>query len=105
MWNPKYLAMWPVIAAASCLPHGKDGIDEKMKKRAVMAFAMLMGGVVGWWATGFTGYGLIIIGVQLLLGIATVGLAVMNPYKNAPLEQYLIYQLYTLTNVFWGFIK
>ena len=103
-WAWPMLLMWPVLIGGMSLGYGGDTVGVKVLKRSIFALGVCTAGVFGLWATDFTGMGWLVLGLQVVVGAGSIALGVINPFKNAPVEQYLICQLLTLTIPFWGFI-
>jgi len=104
MWVWQMLLVFPALLGGFSLPYGADDLVGKIVKRAVFASGVCFAGFFCLWGLGFPGAGIGIFVMQLVVGLGSVFLGVKNPYKNAPLEQYMICQLLTFTIPFWGFI-
>ena len=105
VWSWKYLLMYPALAIGFSLGYGADTTMGKILRRSVFALGSLTACLVGAWAVGFTGAALLVLGVATIVGMTSVALGVWNPFKNAPLEQFLISQLLCMFIPFWGFIS
>lgn len=104
-WNPKFLLIWPALIFGFCLPYGGDDTMEKFIKRGVFASGVLLASGIGLWAVAHNGHAYLVLVLQAVLGGVSIILGVFNPFKNAPLEQYLICQVLTLFVPFWGMVK
>jgi hypothetical protein len=105
VWTLEYLLMWPCLIGGFSLPYGANTTWDKVIKRTVFALGVLMACFCGAWATGFTIFGLVILGLAVLTGITSVALGVINPFNNAPLEQFLICQVLCLYVPYWAFVR
>jgi hypothetical protein len=105
VWAWQLLLIWPALIIAFGLPYGSDTFWGKAVKRAVFALGNVSAGFFGYWAMGMPTFGIGILIFQLFIGSGSIYLGVKNPYKNAPLEQFLICILLTLTIPFWAFVK
>ena len=105
VWTWKYLLMFPVLAIGFSLGYGAPTTIGKIIRRSVFAAGVLMACVIGAWSVGFTTASLLVLGISVIVGMTSVALGVWNPFKNAPLEQFLICQLLCMFVPFWGFIS
>jgi len=105
VWSWKYLLMYPAMAIGMSLGYGADTTGAKIIRRSIFAAGVLMACVAGAWAVGFSASALIVLGVSFVVGMTSVALGVWNPFKNAPLEQFLISQLLCMFVPFWGFVS
>jgi hypothetical protein len=104
-WDWRYLIMYPCLIGGFSLGYGGDRMWTKVWKRTVFALGTLMACVVGAWIAGWTPSALLVLGLSFVTGLTSVALGVFNPFKNAPLEQYLICQVLTLYVPFWAFVR
>lgn len=104
-WAWQYAAMYPLLVIAFSLGYDADTLWDRLFRRTIFAAACVSVGILGLWATGFTGFGWGILAFQFLVGLGSVYLGTVNPYGNAPLEQLLICSLITMTIPFWPYIK
>lgn len=104
-WHWQYLLTYPFLVLGFSLSYGDDIVWKKILKRSVFVLGCLLSSLVCLWAIGFSFFGWIVFGLQFIIGLGSIILGVINPYNNAPLEQYLISQLLTLFFVFWPFIR
>jgi hypothetical protein len=104
-WNWKYIMMFPALFLGFSFPYSSKSFWIKIIKRTFFAFGVLSASFVGFWASGFSQEGLIIMFCAVVTGLCSILLGVFNPYVNAPLEQFLICQLLTMFIPFWGFVK
>jgi hypothetical protein len=103
-WSWKLILIYPCLIGGMSLGYGGDTTGEKLIRRAVFASGVLMACVVGLWYVSFSVNGWIMFGLASFIGLTSVVMGVWNPFKNAPLEQYLICQVLTMFIPFWGFI-
>ena len=104
-WAWQYILIWPALIGGMSLGYGADNLGEKILKRSIFALGVCTAGIFGLWATGWTGFGIGILVMQVVIGAASVFLGAQNPYSNSPLEQFLISQILTLTVPFWAFVR
>jgi hypothetical protein len=104
-WVWQYLIVWPCLLGGMSLGYGGDNLSTKVLKRSLFALGVVMAVLVGVWATGFTVSGWLVFGLSVLIGSGSVALGVMNPFNNAPVEQYLVCQTLTMFVPFLAWIK
>lgn len=104
-WNWLYLLMFPCLMIGFSLGYGAETTIGKIFKRSVYALGVLSACLCGFYASGCTLMGWVVIGLAFLTGASSVVLGVWNPYKNAPLEQLLISVALTMYTPWWAFIK
>ena len=104
-WSWKYLLMYPALAVGMSLGYGGDKQLTKILKRSLFAFGVLTACFIGAWICGFSVSSLIVLGLAIITGLTSVVLGVFNPFKNAPLEQFIISQVLTLYVPWWAFIS
>jgi hypothetical protein len=99
------LFIYPSLIGGFSLPYGAKTTWSKVFKRSICALACVSAGFFGFWAMGWPAFGLGVLALQLFIAAGSVYLGVKNPYTNAPLEQFLISILLTLTIPFWAYVK
>jgi hypothetical protein len=104
-WSWKLLLMYPCLVGGMSLGYGADTTCEKILRRFIFASGVLMACFVGLWYVEFTSSGWIVFSIASIVGLTSVIMGAFNPWKNAPVEQYLICQVLTMFIPFWGFIK
>lgn len=104
-WHWQYMLTYAFLILGFSLPYGADTVSEKIFKRSVFVVGSLLASFVCLWAIDFSVFGWVVFVLQSLIGLGSIVLGVINPFKNAPLEQYLISQLLTLFFVFWSFVR
>ena len=105
VWHWQYLLFWPILSIGFSLGYGADTVAERVLKRTLCALAIVSCCAAGAWVHQFTAMSLIVGGLSVFSGIASVVLGVLNPFNNAPLEQFLVCQVLTLYVPFWAFVK
>lgn len=101
----RYFLMFIPIAVGFSLPYGGSSTAKKILQRTIYALGVLGACFVGLWITGFTFFGWVVMALALIIGLSSVVLGVVNPYKNAPLEQGLICLVLNMFVPFWGYIR
>ena len=104
-WVWQFILVWPCLILGMSLGYGGDSYWVKAYKRTIFALGVLSAVLIGVWAAGFTLSGWIVFGLAILVGSGSVILGVLNPFKNAPLEQFLVSQVLTLFIPFLAFIN
>ena len=104
-WVWQYILVFPCLLGGMSLGYGSDITWVKVYKRAIFALGVLMACVVGAWAVGFTASAWIVIGLAFLIGSGSVVLGVLNPFSNAPAEQFLVCQTLTMFVPFLAWIR
>lgn len=104
-WDWRYLLLYPCLWGGFSLGYGGKTTFVKVLKRTAFAFGTLTACVVGAWILQWSVSALVVLGLCFVTGLTSVVLGVVNPFNNAPLEQYLICQVLTLYVPFWAFIK
>ena len=104
-WSWKYLLIYPALIGGFSLGYSSDTLLGKITRRTIFALGVLMACLVGLWATGFTSFGWVVFILAAVTGLTSVVLGAINPFKNAPLEQFLICQVLTLYIPFWAYIR
>lgn len=104
-WVWQYLLIWPCLIGGFSLGYGSDLWWVRVWKRSIFALGVITAVFVGVWATGFTVSGWIVFGLAVVISATSVVLGVLNPFKNAPLEQFLISQVLTLFVPFLAWIR
>ena len=100
----QYLLVYPALILGFSLPYGASTTIDKVVKRTVFAVGVLLACVCGLWATGFTAMGIVVMTIASLVGMTSEVMGVVNPWSNAPLEQFLICQVLCLFVPWWPLI-
>ena len=103
-WSWKLLLMYPCLIGGMSLGYGGDKTSTKVLKRAIFALGCLSACMVGVWYCGWVLAAWIVFGIAFVVASVSVVLGVWNPFKNAPLEQYIICQVLTMFVPFWAFV-
>jgi len=101
----RYFLMFIPLAVGFSLPYGGSTKAEMTFKRIVYALGVLGACFIGLWITGFTFFGWVVMALAVVVGMTSVVLGIINPYKNAPLEQGLICLVLNLFVPFWGYVR
>jgi hypothetical protein len=104
-WCVQYLCFWPALIVGFSLPYGGSSVMEKVVKRTVFALGVLSCCALGLWAVGFSVSGWVVMTLAVITGLTSVALGVLNPFSNAPLEQFIICQVLCIYVPFWGFVR
>lgn len=104
-WSWQYAVMYPFLIIGFSMGYDAETTWGKVFKRLLFAISCVSVGIFGLWATGFTAFGWGVLTLQFLVGLGSIYLGVVNPYGNAPVEQFLICTLITMTIPFWPYIK
>jgi len=104
-WDWRYLLFYPILAAGFSLGYGGSTVIEKVIKRTIFALAVLGCCIVGLWVNQFNMFSWVVTGLAFITGLTSVVLGVINPFNNAPLEQYLICQVLTMYVPWWSMIR
>jgi hypothetical protein len=105
VWVWPYLLFFPLLGVGMSLGYGADTTIGKIIKRTIFALGVLSCCVIGMWVHTFSIFSIVIGILALLIGLGSIVLGVVNPFNNAPVEQYLICQVLTLFVPFWGFVR
>lgn len=105
LWVWQYLLMWPCLIGGMSLGYGSNKLWIKVAKRTLFALGVIMACVVGAWIAHWSGYAWVVLSLAIFTGLTSVVLGVLNPFTNAPLEQFIICQVLTLYVPFWSFIR
>lgn len=105
VWHWQYILFMPILSIGFSLGYGADTVAGRVLKRSICAVAIVSCCVVGAWVHEFSGLSLIVAGLSVLIGAGSVVLGVLNPFNNAPAEQFLVCQILTLFVPFWAFVK
>jgi len=103
-WDWRYLLMYPCLFGGFSLGYGAPTTAGKILRRTLFALGVLTACIVGAWIAGWTVAAYMVLGISFSIGLASVLLGTFNPFKNAPLEQYIICQLLTMFIPFWAFV-
>lgn len=104
-WVWQYLLIFPCLAFGFSLGYGADTVIKRVIRRTVFALGVLTACIVGAWAVGFSFFAWVIVALALITGITSVALGVINPFNNAPLEQFIICQVLCLYVPWWAFVR
>jgi len=104
VWTWQYIFIYPCLIGGFSLGYGANTTWEKILKRGIFALGVLTACFCGFWATGATILGWIVVGLAFLTGVTSVVLGVINPFNNAPLEQFIICQVLCLYIPYWAFL-
>jgi hypothetical protein len=104
-WDWRYLLTYPALAIGMSLGYGANTNIIKALKRALFAAGVLSACVIGAWVAQFSFWAWLVLITCGLFGTASVILGVLNPFNNAPLEQFLISQILTMYVPFLAFIR
>ena len=105
VWHWQYLLFFPALIAGMSLGYGAKTTGGKIVKRLIFALGVTACCALGAWAHGFGAMSLVICGLSVFTGLTSIVLGVINPFNNAPLEQFLICQVLTLYVPFWAFVR
>jgi hypothetical protein len=104
-WVWQYLLFWPILIAGMSLGYGSSQFWIKVLKRTIFALGVVMTCVIGAWIAHWSSSALLVLGLSIATGLTSVLLGVFNPFKNAPLEQFIICQVLTLYVPWWSFVS
>jgi len=104
-WHWQYILTYIPLCIGFSLPYGTDSLTQKVVKRALFAFGVSNACLICLWATGFTSFGWVLVIMSFIGGLLSIVLGAINPYNNAPLEQFIICQYLTLLIPFWPFVR
>jgi hypothetical protein len=104
VWVWQYLLFFPCLIIGFYNGYGGDTMFIKVLRRTLYAFGILSTCAAGLWATGFTSAGWLVTCLAAITGLTSVVLGVLNPFKSARLEEFLICQVLTLYVPYWAYI-
>lgn len=103
-WAWQYLIFYPALFAGFSNGYGGDSTIIKVIRRSLYALGVSAACIAGLYATGFTGMGYLLLGLSVLTGLTSIVLGVVNPFKSARVEEFLICQVLTLYIPFWPYV-
>ena len=104
-WVWQYLLLFPLLWAGFSLGYGSDDIWTKVWKRFIFACGVVASCGIGVWVHNADFPSLVVLGLAFVTGLGSVVLGVVNPWNNAPIEQYIICNLLTMYVITLPFIK
>lgn len=104
-WNWLYLAFFPCLMLGFSMGYGGEELWYKVMRRSVYAFGVLSACVFGAWINSFSASSITVLILAAITGLTSVALGVLNPFKSARLEEFLVCQVLTLYVPFWCYIK
>jgi len=104
MWDWRYILMYPGLVIVFSLGYGGDTQTKKIIRRTIFAIGCVAVGLIGVWIHQWNDVSRCIMIMQAVIGFGSIYLGVKNPYKSAPVEQFLVCLLLTVTIPFWPWI-
>lgn len=104
-WAWQYLTFYPLLMIGFSLGYGGDTTIEKIIRRSVYALGVLSCCIMGMWAVAFSTASIVVGILALITGLTSVALGVLNPFKSARLEEFMVSQVLTLYVIFWSYVK
>jgi hypothetical protein len=105
VWVWQYLLFFPVLFAGMSMGYGADDVLTKVIRRTVFALGVVSACLIGAWISEFSFLSIVVCGLAVFTGAGSIVLGVLNPFNNAPVEQFVISQLLLLYIPWWAFVK
>jgi hypothetical protein len=103
-WLWQYLLFYPCLMIGFSLGYGGDTLTIRLLRRTVYALGVLSTCLIGAWGAGFLVASLIVVALAGLTGATSIALGVLNPFKSARVEEFMVSQVLTLYVPFWAYV-
>lgn len=103
-WTWQYLLFFPALFIGFSMGYGGEDVLTKIIRRSIYAIGILLSCIIGLWATGFTFGGYVLTVLAVITGLTSVALGVLNPFKSARAEEFLVCQVLTMYIPFWPYV-
>jgi ABC-type proline/glycine betaine transport system permease subunit len=104
-WHWQYLTFFPFLIVGFSLGYGAKTAAEKILKRTLYCVGIVLCCVFGMWASSFSMASITVMILSILVALTSVALGVLNPFKSARLEEFLVSQVMTMFIPFWALVK
>ncbi len=104
-WVWQYMAFGPCLMLGFSLGYSGDSFWHMVARRTVFALGVLSACVFGMWAKDWSSASITVGILAFVIGMTSVVLGVLNPFKSARLEEFLVSQVLTMFVIFWCYVK
>ena len=104
-WHWQYASVYPALILGFVLPYGGDTLKVKLMKRTLFFLGCMVASVLCLTASSFSFSSWMVLILQFVVGSFSIAIGVMNPWGNAPIEQFFVCQCLTLFLFGWPLVK